>query len=69
MLPSVCVVVVEVVVFWACVSGEGKEDVGGSEERGGEGLRRAVKSTADEERCIRANGILCSPKRWSLIVG
>ena len=24
------------------------------EEGGGEGLRRAVKSTADEERCIRA---------------
>jgi hypothetical protein len=38
----------------AAVSSE--EGVMGAEmeEGGGEGLRRAVKSTADEERCIRA---------------
>jgi hypothetical protein len=40
----------------AVESGEGKEAVAGSEEGGEDGLRRAVKSTADEERCIRAKG-------------
>jgi len=38
----------------AAKSAEGGEMRAGMEEGGGEGLRRAVKSTADEERCIRA---------------
>lgn len=38
----------------AAKSAEGGEMGAGMEESGGEGLRRAVKSTADEERCIRA---------------
>ena len=47
-------VVVEVPFSAEGASGEGSEEVGA--EDGGEGLRRAVKSTADEERCIRAKG-------------
>lgn len=54
-------------VFEAVGSGDGWVDVGGFE--GEEGLRRAVKSTADEERCIRAKGEFVSPRRRSLIVG
>lgn len=53
---SLCVVVgalVDEAGVGAGVLCEDREGVAGSEE-GGVGLRSAVKSTADEERCIRA---------------
>lgn len=57
---------------YSVVSSAAAGMVTGLEEGGGEGLRMAVKSTADEERCIRARGRegekAYSP-RMSLIVG
>ena len=41
-------------------SGKDKEGVVASEDRGSDGLRRAATSTADEERCIRAEDSLFS---------
>jgi len=69
MLVSVCVVDEDVFVVWvplleaSCWAGREVATVMVSgEEEGGEGLRRAVKFTADEERCIRARTGLLFPK-------
>jgi hypothetical protein len=62
MLVSVCVVDEDVFVVWvplleaSCWAGREVATVMVSgEEEGGEGLRRAVKFTADGEGCIRAS--------------